>query len=161
MQPKGRRIFALKDSIRHLSILNILQTSKAHWIVPVTAIVVLVSIGIVFWQGTQYQTIASVVSPTANSDVVDEPIQPIPLHIDLDQNKVALGRKLFFEPMLSSNNTISCSSCHVLDKGGVDHLRVGIGINGSAGVINVPTVYNVGFNFRQFWDGRAATLAGL
>jgi len=84
--------------------------------------------------------------------------QPIPQNLKFDADKVALGRKLFNDNRLSVNDTIACSSCHVLEKGGADNLVHSIGINGAEGNINAPTVFNSGFNFVQFWDGRAATL---
>lgn len=87
-----------------------------------------------------------------------EPITPIPMEIRLDARKVALGRRLFHDPQLSSDNTISCAHCHNLANGGVDGLPRSFGIGGKEGKINAPTVFNSGFNFRQFWDGRAATL---
>lgn len=88
----------------------------------------------------------------------DEPITPIPRTLDLDLNKVALGQRLFSDTQLSRDNTISCSSCHNLAAGGVDGLARSVGIGGAQGAINAPSVFNSGFNFRQFWDGRAATL---
>ena len=87
-----------------------------------------------------------------------EPITPIPLVMNLDQRKVALGRRLFHDPQLSHDNTIACASCHRLDHGGTDGLPVPIGIGGKRGNINTLTVFNSGFNFRLFWDGRTATL---
>jgi cytochrome c peroxidase len=87
-----------------------------------------------------------------------EPIQPIPFRVALDAKKVVLGEKLFNEPRLSRDNSISCASCHNLLRGGVDGKARSVGINGALGSFNAPTVFNSGFNFRQFWDGRAATL---
>lgn len=87
-----------------------------------------------------------------------EPIQPLPLELDLNPVKIELGRKLFHDPILSKDNTIACSGCHDLAKGGVDGLPKSIGIDKQEGEINAPTVFNSGFNFRQFWDGRAETL---
>ena len=87
-----------------------------------------------------------------------EPISPIPLSIDLNQAKVGLGQQLFEDKRLSHDNTISCVSCHDLQKGGTDQLARSIGINNAKGDINSPTVFNSGFNFRQFWNGRSATL---
>ncbi|HEX5364395.1 MAG TPA: cytochrome-c peroxidase [Gallionella sp.] len=87
-----------------------------------------------------------------------EPIVPIPLEIKLDKNKVALGMRLFHDPRLSGDNTVSCANCHGLDHGGADHAIHSRGVGGQEGVINAPTVFNSGFNFRQFWDGRAETL---
>lgn len=87
-----------------------------------------------------------------------EPITPLPLVLKLDTRKVALGRRLFHDPQLSRDNTISCSTCHNLAKGGADGLPAPIGINNKKGKINTLTVFNSAFNFRLFWDGRAATL---
>lgn len=89
---------------------------------------------------------------------VDEPIYPIPLTVKLDQKKVALGDRLFHDKQLSKDNTISCASCHDLTKGGTDQVKFSTGIKGAEGGINSPTVYNSGFNFVQFWDGRAKDL---
>jgi cytochrome c peroxidase len=89
---------------------------------------------------------------------MQEPITPIPLEIKLDARKVALGRRLFHDPRLSRDDTISCSYCHNLAKGGMDGLPHSIGIDGKEVKINTLTVFNSGFNFRLFWDGRVATL---
>jgi cytochrome c peroxidase len=91
---------------------------------------------------------------------MNEPIQPIPLHMDLDEKKVALGERLFHEPQLSHDNTISCASCHNLKTGGVDRMVNSVGARGAFGSINAPTVFNSGFNFKQFWDGRVDNLDG-
>jgi len=87
-----------------------------------------------------------------------ELITPIPLDIKYDKEKVLLGKKLFFDPRLSKDNSISCASCHMLDAGGDDNLSFSVGINGRVGGINAPTVYNSVFNIAQFWDGRAKDL---
>ena len=87
-----------------------------------------------------------------------EPIRPLPAEVEVDAAKVALGRRLFHDPRLSKDGSISCASCHDLRSGGDDGRRVSIGIGGKRGVINSPTVFNAGFNFKQFWDGRAPTL---
>ena len=95
---------------------------------------------------------------TSGTVFAAEPILPIPLEVKLDAKKVALGDKLFHDKRFSADNTIACASCHGFDKGGADGLPVPIGIKGVKGPINVPTVFNSGFNFRQFWDGRAESL---
>ncbi len=87
-----------------------------------------------------------------------EPIKPIPDEIEVHAEKAALGRELFHDPRLSRDDTISCASCHDLRSGGDDGRRVSVGIEGQAGLINSPTVFNSGLNFKQFWDGRAGTL---
>jgi cytochrome c peroxidase len=87
-----------------------------------------------------------------------EPIKPVPLEQNLDARKVALGRKLFNEPRLSRDQSISCASCHDLSRGGADRRAHSLGVDNAEGSINAPTVFNSGFNFKQFWDGRADTL---
>jgi len=88
-----------------------------------------------------------------------EPITPLPQNIELDKQKISLGKELFFDPILSADNTISCASCHDLENGGDDGLKFSVGIKAQKGDINAPTVYNSFYNFRQFWDGRAKDLA--
>jgi len=87
-----------------------------------------------------------------------EPIKPIPLSLDLDYQKVELGEKLFFDKQLSKNYTVSCGSCHELDKGGTDRSKYSTHYNGTLSAVNSPTIFNVGFNFKQFWNGRVETL---
>ncbi len=86
-------------------------------------------------------------------------IKTIPTSINIDYEKALLGKKLFNEVKLSSNNTISCASCHILDDGGDDNLRVSFGIDGKQGTRNSPTVYNSRYNAYQFWDASVKTLA--
>ena len=93
----------------------------------------------------------------AYAETRNEPIHPIK-PIKVDPKKVALGSRLFSDPRLSRDETVSCASCHELDKGGDDGRKLSIGIEEKVGVINSPTVYNAGLNFKQFWDGRAPTL---
>lgn len=90
---------------------------------------------------------------------VEGPIQPIPRTIEIDTRWVNLGKALFITPLLSKTNTISCSSCHLIDFGGDDGFPVSTGINNAKGERNSPSVLNSSFNFRQFWDGRAGTLS--
>ena len=90
--------------------------------------------------------------------LLSAPIKPLPQSVKVDQKKVVLGKKLFFDPRLSQDGTVSCASCHDLEKGGDDGLQYSVGVGGKKGNINAPTVYNAVFNFRQFWDGRAEDL---
>ncbi|MDX1352129.1 MAG: cytochrome c peroxidase [Thiomicrorhabdus sp.] len=87
-----------------------------------------------------------------------EPIPPIPEKVHINPSKVLIGEKLFHDSMLSSDKTISCASCHDLKKGGTDQSQFSVGVNSLKGLINTPTVFNAGFNFKQFWDGRANDL---
>lgn len=101
------------------------------------------------------KTLAQIQKKTA---FAEQSISPLPEPIELNPEKVALGLKLFSDPILSHDNSISCNTCHDLQNGGVDHLPVSIGINKQFTRRNSPSVFNSGFNFRQFWDGRAFTL---
>jgi cytochrome c peroxidase len=87
-----------------------------------------------------------------------ESIQSIPRPRRADARKVALGRRLFFETQLSADGSISCASCHPLDRGGADGRVVAIGVGGGVGSLNTPTVFNADLNPKQFWDGRADSL---
>lgn len=88
-----------------------------------------------------------------------EPIRPIPKKLPHDPAKAALGHKLFFDPILSRDYTLSCASCHDFSKGGSNGQSVSTGINRQKGVMNAPTVLNSAFNFSQFWNGRAKNLS--
>jgi cytochrome c peroxidase len=68
---------------------------------------------------------------------------------------VSLGRMLYFDARLSKSQTVSCNSCHPLDKYGADGQPTSTGYRGQHGERNSPTVYNAATQFVQFWDGRA------
>ena len=89
----------------------------------------------------------------------NEPIRPIAQEMEYDEAKAALGFALFHDTRLSVDNTVSCASCHALETAGVDNHQYSHGVNDQLGGVNAPTVYNAVYNFVQFWDGRAATLA--
>lgn len=72
--------------------------------------------------------------------------------------KIALGKMLFFDPRLSASGVFSCNSCHNLSTGGDDNLETSIGHGWQRGPRNSPTVFNSVLNEAQFWDGRASDL---
>jgi cytochrome c peroxidase len=74
------------------------------------------------------------------------------------EEKITLGRMLYYETRLSKNHDVSCNSCHLLDKFGVDNQPTSPGHKGQRGGRNSPTVYNAGGYIAQFWDGRAKDL---
>ena len=92
-------------------------------------------------------------------DRAAEPVRPIDLDVQVDEAKAALGFALFHDPRLSVDNTVSCASCHALETAGVDNHQYSHGVDDQLGGVNAPTVYNAVYNFVQFWDGRAKTLA--
>lgn len=72
--------------------------------------------------------------------------------------KVELGRKLFFDPALSVDHSMSCATCHDPKKGWSNGERVAVGVNGLPGKRNVPSILNVAYYRSLFWDGRAGSL---
>jgi cytochrome c peroxidase len=87
--------------------------------------------------------------------------EPLPEAIESPSNalteaKIRLGRMLYYDPRLSRAQDVSCNTCHLLDRYGVDGKRVSNGDKGQTGDRNAPTVYNAAGHFVQFWDGRAA-----
>ena len=102
---------------------------------------------------------ASIYNDGLTGDRANEPVRPIDLELEYDADKAALGFALFHDPRLSVDNTVSCASCHALETAGVDNHQYSHGVNDLLGGVNAPTVYNAVYNFVQFWDGRAQTLA--
>lgn len=76
----------------------------------------------------------------------------------LTRAKIELGRQLYFDTRLSSDNTVSCASCHHPQEGFSRHTRFGIGVAGQEGGRNSPISYNRILSDKQFWDGRAGSL---
>ena len=72
--------------------------------------------------------------------------------------RIALGKKLFFEPRLSVNHQVSCASCHQPEQGWSDGVSAAQGLDGKALSRATPTIINVAYNEVQMWDGRFATL---
>ena len=72
--------------------------------------------------------------------------------------QIDLGRYLFFDPVLSGDGTVSCSSCHQPEKGFSDGLGQSVGIGGKKVKRSAPSLWNVAFLKLFFWDGRATTL---
>jgi len=73
---------------------------------------------------------------------------------------VALGKKLFFDPILSRDNTLACADCHRPENAFSDPRQFSIGITGETGFRNSMPLQNLAFNFRERmnWDGSATTL---
>jgi cytochrome c peroxidase len=76
----------------------------------------------------------------------------------ITEEKIELGKALFFDPRLSASGVFSCNSCHNLATGGDDNLQTSIGHGWQRGPRNSPTVFNAVLNEAQFWDGRAEDL---
>ncbi len=109
----------------------------------------------------------------------DEPNEPTPYQLDiprvlslnfpdpiipednpLTQEGVQLGKKLFFDPILSGNGMQACADCHSPQSAFTDPRRFSLGIDGSIGSRNSMAIFNAAWNFGEkfFWDGRAINL---
>ncbi len=84
----------------------------------------------------------------------DDPIVPIPTRLDLDARKVALGEKLFKDPILSRDRDTSCLVCHPFGKGGADGMPKSQLFGKEPLAVNTPTVFNVGLNYKLHWNGK-------
>ncbi len=105
-----------------------------HWPAPTVA------------EGVAWRELGSLTTPLPPADNPDTP------------TKVALGRQLFFDPILSRSRQLACASCHDPDLGWADGRRVSFGHDRQQGRRNAPSVRMAGHLQPLFWDGRADTL---
>lgn len=103
--------------------------------------------------------IANLLAPALSQGQEALPSKPeIPADNPMNDDKVLLGKTLFFDPRLSKDGTVSCNSCHNVMAGGEDNRSFSAGVGGKLGGRSAPTVWNAAFMSVQFRDGRAATL---
>ena len=88
------------------------------------------------------------------------PPYPTPiLNIEMTEERIALGRKLFYEKKLSGDNTMSCASCHNQKDAFSDNKKqFSVGIDGKSGTKNSMALFNLAYSPAFFWDGRSPTL---
>jgi cytochrome c peroxidase len=86
------------------------------------------------------------------------PPVPIPDDNPLTAETIALGRRLYYDPQLSLDSTVSCASCHAPEFAFSDNHQFSIGVGGKFGTRKAPTVINSAYSPLQFWDGRAPSL---
>lgn len=87
------------------------------------------------------------------------PAVPVPATNPLTPEKIALGRKLFYDRRLSQNGTISCALCHIPEQGFTNNeIATAVGVEGRTVRRNAPTIYNVAYFEHLFHDGREAEL---
>lgn len=82
----------------------------------------------------------------------------IPADNPLTEERIELGRKLFFDPLLSSDQTVSCATCHIQNDAFSDPNRFSTGVGGAQGDRQGMAIFNMAWNDDFFWDGRATTL---
>jgi len=86
------------------------------------------------------------------------PPVPIPDDNPPTAETIALGRRLYYDPILSADKTVSCATCHSPQYGFADPKPVSEGVGKKTGTRNSPSVINSAYFTTQFWDGRAASL---
>ena len=95
----------------------------------------------------------------ANGQHLGLPALPVPADNALSAAKIELGRMLFFDRRLSSNDTFSCAICHIPEQGFTNNeISTAVGVEGRSVKRNSPSLYNVGFYEKLFQDGREDTL---
>ena len=82
----------------------------------------------------------------------------VPEDNPLTRESVALGRKLFFDPILSQDTSLSCATCHDPKRAFTDGRAVSVGVFGRKGTRSVPALINRAYGASHFWDGRASSL---
>lgn len=86
------------------------------------------------------------------------PKPSLPRDNPLLEERVSLGRKLFHDPTLSRDGSISCATCHHHDRAFTDGRALAKGIDGQTGERNSMPLFNLAWNSSFFWDGRAKSL---
>ncbi|MFM8272191.1 MAG: cytochrome-c peroxidase [Gemmata sp.] len=118
-----------------------------------------------FWNESE----AEAVDPATGAKVKQKVVQlkvplgltqapPVPAENPMTAEKWELGKRLYYDHILSTNGTVACASCHAPEKGFADGKKTSTGINNALGPINAPTVFNTAYNRFQFWDGRGSSL---
>jgi cytochrome c peroxidase len=123
-------------------------------------VLILVIIALLLFYGKQDQArgVPPVGEPVEIAAPLGLPPVPVPKGNPPTAETVALGRRLYYEPLLSLDSTVSCASCHHPDFGFSDGKQFSEGVGKKKGNRNSPTVLNSAYFATQFWDGRALTL---
>lgn len=112
----------------------------------------------------QEAALSKIVKPIAPDGRAPAGIEPtfwkaiVPADNGLTDARVALGRRLYFDPKLSKDGTVACATCHDISRGFTDRRGTSEGIGDKIGQRNAPTTLNAFLFSSQFWDGRAASL---
>ena len=101
-------------------------------------------------------------SPESSSDLMDElaqwPEMEYPSDNQPNLQKIALGERLFFDPILSIDSSISCASCHKEVNGFADDVAISPGVENRLGIRNSPSLWNVGYQPYFMREGGVPTL---
>ena len=126
-------------------------------------LLLLTLVGVAYWLHDRHsrrlalQSQLTLPATDENGSAISSPIAPLPT-LTVNQARAELGKRLFFDPRLSRNNSMNCASCHSLSNGGADGKQYSLRADGTLTTVNTPSVFNAGLRSHQFWDGRAETL---
>jgi cytochrome c peroxidase len=104
------------------------------------------------------QLITGLATPPPGIDPVAWATIYVPPGNEVTPERIALGRKLYFDTRLSKDGTLACATCHDVSRGFTDHRSVSEGIGDHLGKRSAPTTMNAALLQSQFWDGRAPSL---
>ncbi len=127
-------------------------------------VLLVVAVAALVWlyRGRQLQPAMAPAKPVGIPVQIAAPLGLPPVPIPADNpptaETIALGRKLFYDPMLSIDDTVACVTCHAPDLGFSDGKQFSEGVEGLMGGRNSPTLFTVAYYTTQFWDGRAPSL---
>jgi len=96
--------------------------------------------------------------PQLFQDLILDPV--IPSNNPQTEEGISLGKKLFFDPILSADNTLACAGCHNVSNAFTDTTRFSVGVDGLFGRRNSMPLFNLAWNYdnKFFWDGRDSGL---
>ena len=96
--------------------------------------------------------------PQLFEDKILNPV--IPIDNPQTEEGIELGKKLFFDPILSADNTQACADCHAPENAFTDTDRFSDGISGALGTRNSMPIFNLAWNYDEkfFWDGNSFSL---
>ena len=104
------------------------------------------------------ELVSGLSSPPAGVDPTAWATIYIPVDNELTPDRIALGRRLYFDTRLSKDGTVACATCHDVSRGFTDRRSVSEGIGDHLGKRSAPTTMNAALLQSQFWDGRAPSL---
>ena len=132
---------------------------KLFLLVTLVVMVAAVDLSIYSRPMPQAQKAAALVGKPVNiKPPLGLPPVPVPADNLPTAETIALGRRLYYDPILSVDNTVACASCHTPLFGFTDAKQFSEGVKGKKGNRNAPTVINAAYYTTQFWDGRAPSL---
>ena len=96
--------------------------------------------------------------PNPFETTTDQPLEPLPLTVDVEQAKVTLGARLFEEPLLSGDGRVKCTDCHLASHALADERPRSVVSGRPESPVNSPTMYNVRYLYKLSWSGRFESL---